>query len=270
MACQQRQISLSSLPCLHLLYKMRKDAETKTVPRLFSSCPQQQHQLNQQKCRDDKYQCDPKPDHRRADNHLAQITPRQLFTAVGNLFFGTFGELGRWSYQGIPSTFMLANVRPSSHSCELSDFFFRCSIACSFHGLDNEKTTPAGSGFDCLQRSLQISRYLVTSFAGNLVQRLRAGAVIQMAGDEMSGFDLIGCGFFRLTAVHAVPAAGMELTAGRRICRRRNRTFEDDTIHLNVGVRHRDCAEPVLWYRDEAGCGRYLPWSRSQPDCQGT
>ena len=54
---------------------------------------------------------------------------------------------------------------------------------------------------------------------------------------------------YLLADSHAFFTTGMELTAFRRICRRRNASFQDDSIHLRFRIRNRNRGEQSLRIR---------------------
>ena len=56
-------------------------------------------------------------------------------------------------------------------------------------------------------------------------------------------------GRYLLADSHAFFTTGMELTTFRRICRRRNASFQNDSIHLRLRIRNRNRGEQSLCIR---------------------
>ena len=70
--------------------------------------------------------------------------------------------------------------------------------------------------------------------------------IVQVAHYIMSLFYLALLRRFFLTTSRAVRTACMELAARRRICRRRDRAFQHDTVHSRIRIRDRDCRKQSL------------------------
>ena len=67
-----------------------------------------------------------------------------------------------------------------------------------------------------------------------------------MAHYIVAGFNLFLFWRLLLTFLHTVGTAGMELTAGGRICRRRNGAFQHNPVHLRIRVRNGNRGEQCL------------------------
>ena len=73
--------------------------------------------------------------------------------------------------------------------------------------------------------------------------------VIQMTADNVSIAHIFWLWRFCLTFLHTFTASCMEFTSLRRIRRRWNTSFQNNTISLQVWIWHRNCAEQCLCIR---------------------
>ena len=70
----------------------------------------------------------------------------------------------------------------------------------------------------------------------------------------MTGLHLVERGSLLLADILAHGAAGMELAALGRICRRGDAAFQHDAVHLEVGIGHGNRGEERLGVRMEGIC----------------
>ena len=70
--------------------------------------------------------------------------------------------------------------------------------------------------------------------------------VIQMAGAEMSRFDFLQCGINGFTDFHTFLAAGMEFATRRGVRGGGDAPFQNDPLHLEVGVGYGNCRKQRL------------------------
>ncbi len=73
--------------------------------------------------------------------------------------------------------------------------------------------------------------------------------VVEMADHMMVRLHLEACRWYLLAYIHDIAASGMELAACRRIGGRGDAAFQNNPLHLDIGVRHRDGAEKSLRVR---------------------
>ncbi len=108
-------------------------------------------------------------------------------------------------------------------------------------------------------------------WCGHRPQNRRASSfVVQVADHVMArlGLTLLRC--FGLAALGGVRAAGVELAAGRRVGRGRDRALQHDTLAFDRRVRDGDGREQRLGVGVQRGGRRYRRSRRTPPGCPGT